>query len=253
VVFAAAPVRAPSAYYGIYQVSDDWSKSIAAPVRLFDDPNLVDAEPVAVYPRSFVPEPVRITPPVADTYPKPSSVKLASGATYAGPIGFLENLAISAAIRNPIPWHDRSSGRPIDPRENPLVAPPPNVTSVAVYSDGRDRFDDPDQPRVLGSWEKQLILYLSGKDQLTGWVPSNPLQPSVLVGLDEKGKVARWTTPASGDRPERTYLAYAGDHYSGTRPDSYNYCNGCHTGHTFKTLDATERLGRSNGPLWSGK
>ena len=66
-----------------------------------------------------------------------------------------------------------------------------------------------------------------------------------LVGLDAEGKVAKWDGVATGDRPARTYFAYAGDHYSGVRPNSYNYCNGCHTGHTFIVVDPKERTGKS--------
>jgi hypothetical protein len=119
------------------------------------------------------------------------------------------------------------------------------VASVAVYAANRDRFDHPEQLRVPGSWEKQVVLPLAGKDALSAWVPSDPLRPSVLVGLDDEGKVARWTGVAAGDRPARTYFAYAGDHYSGIRPGGYHYCNGCHTGHTFTVLDPKERTGES--------
>jgi hypothetical protein len=168
-------------------------------------------------------------------------------------MGFIQNIAMSTAIRNPIPWHDRSNGERIDPRENPLVSPPPNVASVAVYSANRDRFDHPDQLRVPGSWEKQVVLPVLGKDAFSAWVPSDPLRPLVLVGLDEKGKVARWAGVATVDRPTRTYFAYAGDHYSAIRQNGYHYCNGCHTGHTFTVLDPTERTGKSHFEMFLGK
>jgi hypothetical protein len=245
VLFAASPAGSPSKSFGIYTVSDEWAAATTVPQLLFDDPDLVDAEPVAVYSRRFIPEPRRKTPPLAEGYPRPTNVRLASGALYTGAVGYLENLAIGEAIRNPIPWHDRSSGERIDPRANPLVSPPPNVASVAVYTANRDRFDHPEQLRVPGSWEKQVVLPVVGKDALSAWVPSDPLRPSVLVGLDDEGKVARWTGVASGDRPARTYFAYAGDHYSGIRPGGYHYCNGCHTGHTFTVLDPTELTGES--------
>ena len=168
-------------------------------------------------------------------------------------MGFLENIAMSAAIRNPIPWHDRSHGERIDPRKNPLVSPPPNVAAVAVYSADRDRFDHPDQLRVPGKWEKRMVLPLLGPDAFTGWVPSDPLRPSVLVGLDAQGKVARWEGVATADRPSRTYFAYAGDHYSGIRPNGYHYCNGCHTGHTFTVVNPTERTDKSSLETLLGK
>jgi len=253
VLFAAAPTGSPPESFGIYKVSDDWTAGVPVPRLLFDDPDLVDAEPVAVYSRRFIPEPRRMTPPVAEGYAQPESVKLASGASYTGAMGYLENVAMSTAIRNPIPWHDRSGGKPIDPRANPLVSPPPNVVSVAVYSANRDRFDDPDQLRVPGSWEKQVVSPSVGDDDLRAWVPSDPLRPSVLVGLDARGKVARWTGPPSVNRPPRTYFAYAGDHYSGIRPNGYHYCNGCHTGHTFNVLDTTERAGKSRLEFFLGE
>ena len=125
------------------------------------------------------------------------------------------------------------------------------MTSVAVYSSNRDRFDDPDKLRVIGTFEKQVQYPLVGKDELNVWVPSDPLKPSVLVGQDEHGKVARWTSMASKDLPERTYFAYAGDHYSGVRQNGYHYCNGCHTGHTFTVVDPKERIGKSWNKLLS--
>jgi len=253
VLFAASPAGSPPASFGIYKVSDDWTAATPVPQRLFDDPGLVDAEPVAVYSRRFISEPRRLSPPVADGYAQPETIKLASGASYNGAMGHLQNIAIRTAIRNPIPWHDRSSGERIDPRANPLVSPPPNVTSIAIYSANRDRFDDPEQLRVPGSWEKQAVLPLVGKDDLLGWVPSDPLRPSVLVGLDAQGKVARWTGSASGNRPARTYFAYAGDHYSGFRPNGYHHCYGCHTGHTFTRLDTQERTDESRFEIFRSK
>jgi hypothetical protein len=67
--------------------------------------------------------------------------------------------------------------------------------------------------------------------------------PTVLAGLDAQGKVAKWsgTVPDAAGRPV-VYLAYAGDHYSGTRAGGYHYCNGCHTGHTFEYVDIREKV-----------
>ncbi len=250
VLFAASPADSPPASFGIYKVSDEWATGTPMPQLLFDDPALVDSEPVAVYSRRFVTEPRRVVPPLAEGYHPPKGVKLTSGGSYTGSMGYIENIAISQAIRNPIPWHDRSGGERIDPRANPLVSPPPNVASVAVYSAGRDRFDDPDQLRVTGAWEKRVVVPLVGRDALRGWIPSDPLRPSVLVGLDGDGRVARWTGAASEYRPAKSYVAYAGDHYSGVRPNGYHYCNGCHTGHTFTVLDARERTDRSRREIF---
>jgi len=245
VLFSAVPSGGNDTQYAIYAVSDSWTTGKLKPQMIFDDPNFVDAEPVAVYHRQFIPEVRRLKPPTVGSYDRPKHLTLASGEKYSGPMGYLENIAMSTAIRNPIPWHDRTDGKPVDPRKNPLVSPPPNVTSVAVYSAGRDRFDDPEKNRVEGTWEKRLVHPLPSKDDFSAWVPSDPLKPSVLVGLDAEGKVAKWDGVATGDRPARTYFAYAGDHYSGVRPNSYNYCNGCHTGHTFIVVDPKERTGES--------
>jgi hypothetical protein len=243
VLFAGSVDAAAPKTFAIYKVAEDWKLSTPVPQMIFDDPEFVDAEPVAIYSRHFVPEPRLLTTAIV-AYTPPESIKLASGAIHAGAMGFIENLAMSAAIRNPIPWHDRSKGQIVDPRANPLVSPPPNVAAITVYSANRDRFDDPEKTRILGEWEKQAVLPLLDSNAFRGWVPTDPLKPSVLVGIDTEGKVARWTGAASGDRPARNYFAYAGDHYSGIRPNSYQYCNGCHTGHTFLVLDTMERAGK---------
>ena len=74
------------------------------------------------------------------------------------------------------------------------------------------------------------------------WVPSQPLDLVVIAGLDEEGKVARWTgKPRDAMGQPLRFLAYAGDHYTSIRPDGYHYCNGCHTGHTHTTADIRER------------
>jgi hypothetical protein len=60
--------------------------------------------------------------------------------------------------------------------------------------------------------------------------------------LDGSGRVFEWASPAR-DAAGRsaTFLAIAGDHYSGTRPNGYHFCVGCHTGHTFLPADVRER------------
>jgi hypothetical protein len=137
---------------------------------------------------------------------------LTRGREYTGPAGYLENLAVRDAIRSPIPWQPAQPGLRADPRRNPLVPPPPNVTAVAFYAAHRDRFDDPQVPRVPGGWERLTAVPLDAEGMLRAWLPSDPLMPTVLAGLDADGKVARW----AGSRAE-TYDALAGDHYSGTR------------------------------------
>jgi hypothetical protein len=242
VVFGAAPVGSDAGGFGLYSVPEDWSTSRPVPQLLFDDPSLVDAEPVTAYPRILTPEPVRRDPPTADR-DRPAKLHLADGREHAGPAGYVENLAVRLAIRAPIPWADAPAGERVDPRKDPLVPPPTSVHSVAFYASHRDRFDDPERPRVPGGWQKLLVATLDGPDGvLTTWVPSDPQTPIVLAGLDAEGKVAEWTGRDSGadGRPQR-YLALAGDHYSGIRPSGYHYCNGCHAGHTFNSADIRER------------
>ena len=187
------------------------------------------------------------------TTPGPRSIRLASGATYAGPMGYLENVAMAAAIRNPIPWHDRSGGKQVDPRANPLVSPPPNVASIAVYSAGRDRFDDPDQLRVPGSWESSWCCPWSAA------MTSGPGSPATRSG---RRSSSAWTPRArSPDGPARRRAIARRGPISPTRatttaairPNGYHYCNGCHTGHTFTQIDAKERAGDSALERFFGK
>src|SRR5262249_53784225 len=92
-VVSAAPLQgegqAPEpGKYGLYLVSDDW-KSARKPVPqlLFDDPALVDAEPVAVYPR-----PIKLSPEAPHTTSeKGVPPLLADGRPYSGSIGLVEN------------------------------------------------------------------------------------------------------------------------------------------------------------------
>jgi hypothetical protein len=244
VVFSGALQGTGPGGYGLYTVSEDWSGTPPVPQLLFDDPSFVDADPVAVYARGLIPEPT--AEPLSEAragYARPAALILADGRSYAGPSAYVENLAIPDAIRSPIPWRPTAGGERIDPRRNPLVAPPPNVDAVAFYAARRDRFDDPDVPRVPGTWEKLIVHHLNEGRALVGWVPSDPLAPTVLVGLDADGKVARWEgTVRDKSGRAATYFAYAGDHYSHTRANGYHYCNGCHTGHTYTSVNPTERL-----------
>jgi hypothetical protein len=241
VLFSAAPCGSAPGSFGLYSVSDDWSTSQPIPSLLFDDPAFVDAEPVAVYPRAVDFLPGR-SPPLMTGATPPEKLPLVGDREHTGPVGYLENLAVLDAIRNPIPWqssgHERS-----DPRRNPLIPPPPNVVAIAFYAAGRDRFDDPELPRVPGKWEKLLVAPLASDGALGAWLPSDPLTPTVLVGLDADGKVAKWKgTARDAAGRTSTYVAYAGDHYSDTRPQGYHYCNGCHAGHTFTWIDSREKL-----------
>jgi hypothetical protein len=239
VLFSAAPVGSTPAAFGLYCVPDDWGGGAGVPHLLFDDPAFADGEPVAVYARGLTA--TAREEPLASSE-RPRRLALTGNRDYTGPVAYLENFAIHDAIRSPIPRRYAPTDKPGDPRYNPVIPPAENVTAIAFYAAHRDRFDDPQRPRVIGEWEKLLVAPVSSQGALRVWIPSDPLTPTVLVGLDATGKVATWTGPtrdASGHTP--TYVAFAGDHYSGTRPNGYHYCNGCHTGHTFDIADIRER------------
>ena len=234
VVFSACRAGSPSGGFGLYAAHDDWTGGAPTPQLLFDDPAFADGEPVAVYARGhtavFREEPVATGSALSLTRP------------HSDQAGYLENLAVLDAIRSPIPRRYAPTDRPGDPRYNPVIPPPTGVTAVAFYAARRDRFDDPERPRIAGEWEKLMVAPVSPGGHLRTWVPSDPLAPVVLAGLDATGNVARWTgttKDAAGRSP--TYVAYAGDHYSGVRANGYHYCNGCHTGHTFDIADIRER------------
>jgi hypothetical protein len=219
----------------LYLVPEEWSTP-QRPQLLFDDPRLVDAEPVAVYPRQ-----IRVTaqePTLATAGAlRPSEIRLPSGRVFKGSFGLFENSMIT------VPAPDDFLGQQTDLGEHPVIPPPPNVKSVVFYAAHRDHFDDPVKPRIPGEWERLNTLPLDEHGKLRGWVPAIPGTPTVLAGLDEKGAVARWTSKAKDSAGRSaTFYAIAGDHYSGTRPDGYHFCLGCHTGHTFIPADIRERI-----------
>ncbi|MCY2949412.1 MAG: hypothetical protein NTZ71_14665, partial [Planctomycetota bacterium] len=244
VVFSASISNAASGSSAIYVVSDDWTVQ-QTPHPIFDDPEMFDSEPVAVYIRnlestSFLPD-----PPIANLVRQPESLTMADGSQYKGPSGYIENLAVNDAIRSPIPWQSvfLPSGRRRDPRHDPLIPPPGIVFGIAVYSDHRDRFDDVNQSRIRGGWDKQMILPVQAGGELQAWMPSDINTPVKIVGLDQFGKILHsvGTTLGSNQQPGN-YYAVAGDHHTFTRANGYHYCNGCHAGHTFTSLDIRERL-----------
>jgi hypothetical protein len=240
-LLAAATLDRPEAF-GLYLAPEDW-EGPAPPRLLFDDPNFVDAEPVAVYVRPFPTLP-QTEPPVANLSRKPKSVPLVSGRHWDGAMGYLENLAVRDAIRNPIPWDAPSASRRVDPRKDPLIPPPTAIHSVAIYASRRDRFDDPKVPRVIGGLVPVRTVPLDNAGALQDWVPSDPMSPTVLAGLDTAGKVVRCSGKAKDAKGRvASWVAFAGDHYSAARPDGYHYCNGCHAGHTFTSLGTREREG----------
>jgi hypothetical protein len=230
-----------NAGYGLYLTADDWANESPIPQLMFDDPQFEDAEPIAVYARDTKRSEHELEAPEASTK-KPSSIRLADSQDYTGPAGYLENLLIRTPNRTPIPWADISTPDGLhDPKLN-VIPPPPNVRSIAIYGAFRDRFDDPTTPRIAGAWKKLLVAEAPGRDgSLFAWVPANPAMTTVLAGLDEEGKIAQWSSQSTVSAG-RTFLAYAGDHYSLVRVNGYHHCVGCHAGHSYSPADIRERL-----------
>ncbi|HVK14457.1 MAG TPA: hypothetical protein VM597_37305, partial [Gemmataceae bacterium] len=91
--------------------------------------------------------------------------------------------------------------------------------------------------------ERLFETPLDKQGTMRTWVPSMGTGASVLAGLDENGQVAKWSSQAkdsSGRSP--SFFAIAGDHYSGTRPNAFHFCLGCHTGHTSIPADIREKV-----------
>jgi hypothetical protein len=233
ILFAARPLSEPPAAYGLYRVADDWSRQ-PPPEMLFDDPNLVDAEPVAVYPRDITLHEHQFADSTVAASEQP---RLLSGRVYGGPFGQLESHFLNIGLEYPVPNVDTDTGA------GPVITHPSGVKSVVFYGAHRDRFDDPVEPRLKGEWEKLFVVPLNEAGELRVPVPADPLMPTVLAGLGEDGTVFRWSSGASDSSGRSaSFYAYAGDHYSGMRPGGYVFCNGCHTGHTFLDIDLAERI-----------
>jgi hypothetical protein len=237
VLFSGAPVGATAGAFGLYLLPEDWSTPATRPALLFDDPRLVDSEPVAVYPRPIVLREVAVPPSETD-YELPKDFRLANGQEYQGPVGRHHNNIINAQLPSPFP------GQQTDTGAVPAVPFPTGIKSFAIYASYRDRFDDPQVPRIHGKWERLLTVPIHEGRELSARVPADPAIPTVLTGLGEDGKVFKWGGGAKDSAGRSaTFYAIAGDHYSGTRKDGYHFCIGCHAGHTFIHADIHERLG----------
>ena len=124
----------------------------------------------------------------------------------------------------------------------PVFPAPTDVKSIVFYAAHRDRFDDPEQPRIVGHWEKLFEARLDADGGVRTQVPADPLTPTVIAGLDADGRILKWKSAIRDrDGHAATFYAYAGDHYSGMRPKGYTFCIGCHAGHTFFPADITEK------------
>jgi hypothetical protein len=229
VVLAAAPRkhREPDAgNFGIYLSDhDNWGSTDDTLTLLFDDPDFVDAEPVAVYPRQS-----KLWPTTAPKQSVESGVdqelRLTNGTTYRGPLGTIFNSGLYAFQHGDLP------GQRTDTGEGPIFAQPPpeSLHSVRIYASRRDRFDDPVKPRIPGAWELLVDAPVTG-NTLGTRIPANV--PTVLAGFGKDGKIVRWTTPAKDSQGRQaTFYAFAGDHYSAARPMGKHFCIGCHPGHS---------------------
>jgi hypothetical protein len=237
VLLAGAPVSAgavvpePGAY-GLYLARDDWPEgpapagAVGIDLQLvFDDPELVDAEPVAVYEREF-----RLHEPGDETRghgTPPPDLALANGRGYRGPMGQVFATGLDTrTLMGDLP------GQRTDAGTGPVFDGPPAgaIDHLRVYAARRDRFDDPVKPRIAGEWE--WILKVPVKDGAAGtWAPTDA--PTALAGFDRAGRVVEWTTAAAdAGGHAATFYAYAGDHYSLTRPLGRHFCVGCHPGHS---------------------
>lgn len=232
--FREAEKRPPPGRYGIYLAAEDWQPARGQPADaaaielqlLFDDPDLVDAEPVAVYPRP-------ITGNLADVEMFPSPLDYVPQLKHSYPLAGAPGQVQSGGV-----YHPSNTlhlvGQKSDAGEGPIFAEPPqgSMDHVRFYVSHRDRFDDPLVPRLPGPWEElSRVPLTSGQDALTAWIPSGV--PTVLAGFNKQGKVVRWTMTARDKQGRRaTFLAVAGDHYSGIRPHGMTFCTGCHPGHS---------------------
>ena len=246
-LLAGAPITAgaPTTAYGIYLAADQWDTDSSLPVGegqgvrghaepitaeragltlLFDDPDLVDAEPVAVYARQsrFWSKEPPAPPPEAPAV----DLRLADGTNYRGPAGTIFNSALYVQQVGDLP------GQQTDVGQGPIFDRPPtnSLHTMRIYAARRDRFDDPVKPRLAGAWELLVDAPATG-DSASALLPAGV--PTVLAGFDTAGRVVRWTSAAKdSDGRQATFYAFAGDHYSAVRPLGKHFCIGCHPGHS---------------------
>jgi hypothetical protein len=229
VVLSAAPwhqdTQRPGSH-GIY-LSDParWGDTDDTVTLLFDDPQLVDAEPVAVYSRHSKLWPSKPMPPPPEES-KFAPLQLADGKMHHGPAGTIFNSTLYGLQVGDLP------GQKTDTGAGPIFDAPPagSMHSIRVYASRRDRFDDPFKLRSEGVWELLIDAPTNGESIGTR-VPADV--PTVLAGFDRSGKVVRWTTNAKdSEGKQATFYAFAGDHYSAARPMGKHFCIGCHPGHS---------------------
>jgi hypothetical protein len=227
----SAGAKAPDhGAFGIYLANDDWPEGDTPPSAnqiglrlLFDDPDLVDAEPVAVYGRK-----IHLNEATKDTSGSGAAAAELMGGQYpTTPAGSFMATAVDApTLMGDLPGQktDRGQGPIFD------ASPAGAIDHLRIYAARRDRFDDPIKPRIPGNWE--LIMKAPVKaGVVTGRLPVDT--PTVLAGFDKDGHIVQWTTPAKDSRGQQgVFYAYAGDHYSLSRPNARSFCVGCHPGHS---------------------
>jgi hypothetical protein len=250
VLLTAAPVDAgqpaprPGAY-GLYLASDRWpagtDRSVSAQTvdlqLLFDDPEYVDAEPVAVYPRATGPGSTNASPGRgAPAMPEQQPTVMPAGMEHMG-------LVTLGSLYTPV--NPTVPGQRTDAGQSPIyeASPAGTIASVRFYLSLQDRFDDPQRERVLGEWKLLREVSLNGDAGITTFLPAGG--PSVLAGFNKEGRVAKWTTRAVDSKGRRaTFYAFAGDHYSAIHVGP-RFCAGCHPGHSGPGLPASAHAEQS--------
>jgi len=208
--------------HGIHLCSDDCDPQSkqSNPDLLFDDPDFVDAEPVAVYTRPVpsLDNATEVKPPPGA---EPPPIHLENGTVYDGPSGGVFGSQLSANQHADYPWQKTADGK------GPIFAAPPKglIDHIRIYASYRDRFDDPLKERIPGGWELLLKAPVTAADGFGAQVPAGI--PTVLAGFTKDGKVAQWETPGGAK-----LYAFAGDHYSVVKPGGRTFCIGCHPGHS---------------------
>ncbi len=244
VLVAAAPLGpdgnpSPPAY-GLYTLPQGgWSADpsvMGELLPLFDDPELVDGEPVAAYARSLPNSPIRMT----NSWDAASvrSLTLLGGRNYSGQAAEVHIEQLTTAQTGQFVGQTPRGG---DGRVVPFFAPG-SITTISFYASHRDRFDHPEKPVVYGKLEPLLdaAATLVGDGSVRATLPVGA--PTLLVGRGADGKVAKAIGAADSTGKKGTFYAYAGDHVSGVRAGGYTFCTGCHTGHTFTTGNHAERV-----------
>ncbi len=223
--------------YGLYLAPiTDWPVNAESHSQsltlLFDDPEMVDAEPVAVYERGIQAGPLRY--PMTWPAEESKTVQLFNGVTYKGPSGKLHNKQLTEVATGVFPGQIPAQG---NGSIYPLF-PQGSIQKITFYASHRDRFDDSKQMIIPGVLEKLMEVPTNKTEPGGAFEAILPVgSPTMLVGIGHDGKVV--TVPVPGKNA--LFYAFAGDHVSGIRPGGYHFCTGCHTGHTFTGSSIDER------------